>query len=152
MLNGCFTYNSASVTYMCDTPTPLLSCVTSFVNVPSDRGLWKAWKTKLQLFISPLHVQWDLKSNHSKSKNIWNLFFKDCISIVLGFKESSYRWSWTYEIWTIQNQNIFVWISNGLSKWRSFVQISNGPLPDFRYHLISGLFENQPLNGFQIHT
>ena len=31
-----------------------------------------------------------------------------------------------FENWTIQNPDVFARISNGLTKWRPFVQISNG--------------------------
>ena len=86
----------------------------------------------------------DLKSDHSKSGNIWNPYFLKTRFQMVHFQMVELWSQLSFENGTIPNRDIFIQISNG--SWQNG---GIGPdlvgLWDFRSRLKSGPFANLPL-------
>ena len=82
-------------------------------------------------------IQWDLKSDHSKSRNIWRLDFQ-MVGFSYGYSYSpKHSKTWQFKMTFSPD---FKWF---LRKWWPFVQISNGWAS--RSHQKSRLFATQLL-------
>ena len=79
-----------------------------------------------------------------KARNIWNPDFVKLRFQMVQFSKVG-LWLLPFENRTILNFDIFVRILNVFwIKWRSYVRVWNGWLPDFRSHSKSRPFANQP--------